>query len=362
MLPSESENKNMCTTSKSRRRTLLATETSIDFSSDSDSRSSDPAVVKKDEAQSEPDEKTKREIQHNYHDHADNDGAIYREAPVISKGGVTVPFPTKLHNMLEYIALHETELNVIVSWQPHGRCFLVRNTKAFGERVLPRFFQQKKYASFQRQLNLYGFNRLTKGPDRGSYYHELFLRSKQILCRGIHRMKVKGTGSRMASNPEQEPNFYHMTSMPPSVMPIDKDSSSVSKSKSAQPLTAVSSAVNYEPDLPKTKCRLSSITANTRIDCQGINTGNAVNSMEDLNFVFDNMPFHELAEGKSRRHSLMDASRRQSMKLGGHRNSIIINDEEFDRDMEKISQLGKGDLSDFEMGSILDKIIDHRII
>ncbi len=155
-------------------------------------------------------------VQHNYHDHANDDDAIYLEAPIVSKGGVSIPFPMKLHNMLDHIDLFEPELSNIIRWQPHGRCFLVKNSKEFAANVLPRFFDQKKYASFQRQLNLYGFNRITAGPDKGSYYHELFLRSKKILCRGIHRIKVKGTGTRMASNPEQEPNFYKMVSMPSS--------------------------------------------------------------------------------------------------------------------------------------------------
>ena len=158
--------------------------------------------------------KKRRKIQHNYHDHANDDEAIYSKSPIVSKGGVTIPFPLKLHNMLEYISKCEPKLANIVSWQPHGRCFLVRDISAFVNDVLPHFFQQRKYASFQRQLNLYGFSRITKGPDRGSYYHELFLRSKQALCRGINRMKVKGTGSRMGSNPKQEPNFYQMTCMP----------------------------------------------------------------------------------------------------------------------------------------------------
>ena len=153
-------------------------------------------------------------VKHNYHDHARDDGALYLGIPVVCKGGVTIPFPTKLHDMLNHIALHETELSDIISWQPHGRCFLVKKPKQFTKSVLPRFFDQRKYASFQRQLNLYGFSRITTGSDRGSYYHELFLRTKRILCRGIQRKKIKGTGTRMASNPEQEPNFYILESMP----------------------------------------------------------------------------------------------------------------------------------------------------
>ncbi len=158
-------------------------------------------------------------VQHNYHDHANDVEEMYQQTkPASAKGGIIDPFPVKLYNMLEHIQKNEPELASIVSWQPHGRCFLVHKPKEFTEYILPRFFHQKKYASFQRQLNLYDFSRITRqGPDRGSYYHELFLRGRKFLCRGINRLKVKGTGTRMASNPNAEPDFYAMTPIATSI-------------------------------------------------------------------------------------------------------------------------------------------------
>lgn len=149
-------------------------------------------------------------VQHNYHDHSSDNIDDYLDAPALPKGGVSVPFPMKLYDMLNTIATKETELASIVTWQPHGRCFVVRRPKEFAESVLPRFFEQRKYASFQRQLNLYGFKRLSAGADRGSYYHERLLRDRRFLCLGIKRFKLKGKGGRVASNPDQEPNFYAM--------------------------------------------------------------------------------------------------------------------------------------------------------
>jgi len=83
---------------------------------------------------------------------------------------------------------------------------------AFVRKLMPQFFKQTKWTSFQRQLNLYGFQRITKGPDTGAYYHELFLLDREFLAARIVRQKVKGTGIKGANNPEEEPDFY---SMPP---------------------------------------------------------------------------------------------------------------------------------------------------
>jgi len=145
-------------------------------------------------------------VHHNYHDHS-------HDAPVDTqveqgerrKGGVSVPFPVKLHSVLDQV--EADGLAHIVSWQPHGRCFVIHQPKEFVELVMPKYFRQSKLTSFQRQLNLYGFSRLTRGPDATGYYHELFLRGKVFLCKQMTRTKVKGTKFKAASSPEEEPDF-----------------------------------------------------------------------------------------------------------------------------------------------------------
>jgi len=72
-----------------------------------------------------------------------------------------------------------------------------------------------KKSSFLRQLNLYGFHRLSAGPDQGAYYHALFLRSKKFLCKRISRQKINGNRIRSAGNPEEEPPLTSYPSLPP---------------------------------------------------------------------------------------------------------------------------------------------------
>jgi hypothetical protein len=113
-----------------------------------------------------------------------------------------------LHELLT----KETGSEDVVGWLPHGRAFIVRKPKAFTSTIMGRYFNQTKLTSFQRQLNLYGFRRITQGPDAGAYYHELFLRGRPQLCMRMQRQKVKGTGHKLPADAETEPNFYNMPS------------------------------------------------------------------------------------------------------------------------------------------------------
>lgn len=149
-------------------------------------------------------------VSHDYHDHANYPNDDYTAGPASS---IEQSFPAKLHYMLD--DMERDGLSHIISWSPHGRCFVVHNTKLFVEKVLGSWFRQTKIASFQRQLNIYGFQRLTKtGVDKGGYYHELFLRGKPGLAMKIQRNKLKGTKTRRASSPESEPNFSEMSELP----------------------------------------------------------------------------------------------------------------------------------------------------
>lgn len=147
------------------------------------------------------------------------------EGEAIARGGVATPFPWKLHEMLEDAAKEGNES--IVSWQSHGYSFLVHKPKLFVEKIMPTYFNQSKFASFQRQLNLYGFQRLTSGRDKGAYYHSCFVRHQVSLCRGMVRQKIKGTKVRRTSTAEGEPDFYTMTnvntSAPSSAIPSAED-------------------------------------------------------------------------------------------------------------------------------------------
>jgi HSF-type DNA-binding len=94
-------------------------------------------------------------------------------------------FPFKLHLMLE--SAEKDDYSHIVSWIKEGTAFKVWNNKEFVAKVLPYYFDQSKYESFRRQLNLYGFSRVARGSDRGVISHDFFLRGDRGLCKRIKR-------------------------------------------------------------------------------------------------------------------------------------------------------------------------------
>lgn len=82
-------------------------------------------------------------------------------------------FPTTLFDILA-----DPELDDIISWLPHGRSWKILDSTKFNESVLSSRFNQSKYTSFVRQVNGWGFRRVTVGSEANTYYHELFLRGR----------------------------------------------------------------------------------------------------------------------------------------------------------------------------------------
>ena len=120
------------------------------------------------------------------------------------------PFPMKLQILLKMA--EELGFQDIVSWLPHGRAFIINRPCLFEKEIMSRFFDQTKFSSFKRQLNLYDFKRITHHVDSGAYYHEMFLRTKPLLAMKMTRRKIKGK-IRVSTHICHEPKFYSMPVM-----------------------------------------------------------------------------------------------------------------------------------------------------
>lgn len=103
-------------------------------------------------------------------------------------------FPWKLYDMLHTAEKRNEEH--IISWIRDGKAFKVHNRDLFIEKYMKKMFNQTKYKSFQRQLNLWGFERVQNGPDKGSYFHTLFIKGRRECCQQLTRVRLKGTGEK----------------------------------------------------------------------------------------------------------------------------------------------------------------------
>jgi len=115
--------------------------------------------------------------------------AVAAEDPKKRRRGRSGSFPQKIHQMLR--DLKEQGREDIASFVRDGRAFCIHRTQEFAKDIMPKYFKMGSYASFQRQLNLYSFTRIGDGPDRGAYYHQLFIEGKPLLSTTMKRKETK---------------------------------------------------------------------------------------------------------------------------------------------------------------------------
>jgi len=72
-----------------------------------------------------------------------------------------------------------------------GTPFRVHEPGIFEKVIMPRFFRQTKFKSFRRQINLWSFERIRNGPNKGGYQNEFFVRTNPSLCARMRRSKSK---------------------------------------------------------------------------------------------------------------------------------------------------------------------------
>ncbi|KAJ3927024.1 MAG: HSF-type DNA-binding-domain-containing protein [Lentinula lateritia] len=78
----------------------------------------------------------------------------------------TSDFVKKLYKMLE-----DQSFQDVVSWGPHGDCFVVKDMNEFTKSILPRMFKHSNFASFVRQLNKYDFHKVKNTDDNAFGEH-----------------------------------------------------------------------------------------------------------------------------------------------------------------------------------------------
>jgi hypothetical protein len=124
-----------------------------------------------------------------------------------------------------------------------------------------RFFRHTKYTSFQRQLNIYDFNRITYGADQHAYSNKYFLRNEPEMIVQIKRNATKGYGGSRHDTSQNYPSASLKNSDNPraaavslsekrtSHMNMSDIYSNLSSAKSMQDLLPINQPSNMIPDV-----------------------------------------------------------------------------------------------------------------
>jgi CheY-like chemotaxis protein len=107
-----------------------------------------------------------------------------------------------------------------MSWSPNGDSIIIWSEESLGK-VLPNYgFKTDNFSAFQRQLNYYGFRKVTQGKPT-HYAHECFYRASQRLHEIKKRTQVSKTYS--VPVPVTVPMYKAMKVCQPEVIEIDDD-------------------------------------------------------------------------------------------------------------------------------------------
>ncbi|CAD8108362.1 unnamed protein product [Paramecium primaurelia] len=81
---------------------------------------------------------------------------------------------TKLPNFLVKLKsmLNDQVNSHIISWNEKGSKLIIHETKLFKQIVLPQYFKQPNYSSFQKQMNNYGFKNIRISSNTTEFYNE----------------------------------------------------------------------------------------------------------------------------------------------------------------------------------------------
>eukprot|EP00301_Raphidiophrys_heterophryoidea_P008012 c13026_g1_i3.p1 GENE.c13026_g1_i3~~c13026_g1_i3.p1 ORF type:complete len:256 (-),score=58.06 c13026_g1_i3:232-999(-) len=85
-----------------------------------------------------------------------------------------------------YDIVNDPSSDMIVSWGQTGETFVIHNTTEFCTSILPSHFKHNNLASFVRQLNIYGFQKVGN-KHMWEFRHERFRRGERHMLAHIKR-------------------------------------------------------------------------------------------------------------------------------------------------------------------------------
>ncbi|CAH0477393.1 unnamed protein product [Peronospora belbahrii] len=113
------------------------------------------------------------------------------------KSGWVAPFLLHLHQLLR------REDSKIIRWVEDGMAFQILDKAAMTSQVLPKYFKNKNFSSFQRQLNYFGFRKWSKARAQfPTYSREHFKRDNFSEMLLVKRQSKKSRKRKSLTNKE----------------------------------------------------------------------------------------------------------------------------------------------------------------
>eukprot|EP00543_Licmophora_paradoxa_P002212 CAMPEP_0202446352 /NCGR_PEP_ID=MMETSP1360-20130828/4864_1 /ASSEMBLY_ACC=CAM_ASM_000848 /TAXON_ID=515479 /ORGANISM="Licmophora paradoxa, Strain CCMP2313" /LENGTH=220 /DNA_ID=CAMNT_0049062799 /DNA_START=38 /DNA_END=700 /DNA_ORIENTATION=- len=134
--------------------------------------------------------------------------------PRTGKRGVPQQFPRRLYEMLEHEArLAETNSDhqTIIFWSKNGTAFRIVDVTLFASKILPRYFRTSKFSSFQRNLNLYGFSKVKRGPETDMYSHPSFVQGRPENLSQLRKVNSTASRRKEETNTRNQNQEQHLT-------------------------------------------------------------------------------------------------------------------------------------------------------
>jgi hypothetical protein len=97
------------------------------------------------------------------------------------------------HNSQIYLPTFSCPSRFFFSKTNEKTAFRIHNKERFANEIMPKYFSSNKFKSFQRSLNLWGFQTETKEPRKGAISQQYFMRNQPDLCHMMRRVKVRTT-------------------------------------------------------------------------------------------------------------------------------------------------------------------------
>ncbi|RHZ63271.1 hypothetical protein Glove_330g64 [Diversispora epigaea] len=153
-------------------------------------------------------------------------------------------FVAKLYQLLE-----GDEYKEYLTWNETGDVFVICNMDEFAQNVLPKYFKHCKFTSFVRQLNIYGFYRVSdarkskhvRSKHACVFSHSQFRRSRQDLLPNIRRKvsktprrKMRPSDSSISQNQGEPPNTVSSPTSIYGSSPVNNKNGNITKDSPSQ--------------------------------------------------------------------------------------------------------------------------------